>query len=333
LTSGTPGDPGVWYRVIIAGNTNLDGITDWGIGDIAVFNEAASIWIKIDNTEPVPEPSTFGEMFFQNNAAETVIAAINTPVKINGAYVAGELQGMTHNAGVLTYNGAPDTLIVIATTTESYNLVNADTTMKIAKDGAPIATSGQKIGLFGTTPDFNKNTVMKLVPVVNGSTISAFTENNGGGVSVGTENITHRDLHVIAFSIGAGSSAESQSGIPALIVAVASGISGGVGGVSIINPFYIKVGNIVRITCEFQFTGTTVNPFFSVTVPFSPGFVSVNNANGVSDISFQSTTTLSDSSKMDELRGDGADRVAFDMFTGNPTGAYKVRTDFTYQIQ
>lgn len=208
LASGV-GTEGDFYIVSVAGSTNLDGITDWEVRDWAVF--VNGVWNKIDNTEPVPEPAAFGEMYFQGNATETVIPAIDTPVQIGGTYVSGELQQFTQNAGVLTYTGNPTTLIVMATTTESYNAVNADTTMKIAKDGSALATSGQEIGLFGTTPQFNKNTVMKLVPVVNGSTISVFTENNGGGLSEGTENITHRDLHVMAFSIGAGGPAPQSS--------------------------------------------------------------------------------------------------------------------------
>ena len=44
--SGTSGD---YYIVSVAGNTNLDGITDWQIGDWAVF--ANTTWTKIDNTQ------------------------------------------------------------------------------------------------------------------------------------------------------------------------------------------------------------------------------------------------------------------------------------------
>ena len=45
LTSsvGTKGD---YYVVSVAGSTNLDGTTLWGVGDWAVFN--GSIWEKVD---------------------------------------------------------------------------------------------------------------------------------------------------------------------------------------------------------------------------------------------------------------------------------------------
>lgn len=50
LTSGT-GTQGHYYVVNVAGSTNLDGITDWQIGDWAIFN--GSVWQKVDNTDAV----------------------------------------------------------------------------------------------------------------------------------------------------------------------------------------------------------------------------------------------------------------------------------------
>jgi hypothetical protein len=50
LASGV-GNKGDYYYVSVAGNTNLDGTTDWQVGDLALFNGA--IWQKIDNTDAV----------------------------------------------------------------------------------------------------------------------------------------------------------------------------------------------------------------------------------------------------------------------------------------
>ena len=50
LSSGS-GTPGYYYIVSVAGSTNLDGITDWAVGDWAVFSDQATdAWQKIDNT-------------------------------------------------------------------------------------------------------------------------------------------------------------------------------------------------------------------------------------------------------------------------------------------
>jgi len=45
------GVQGNYYVVSVAGNTNLNGITDWNLGDWAIFNGSA--WEKVDNTDAV----------------------------------------------------------------------------------------------------------------------------------------------------------------------------------------------------------------------------------------------------------------------------------------
>jgi hypothetical protein len=51
LASGV-GIQGYYYVVNVAGSTNLDGITDWQVGDWAIFN--GTVWEKVDNSEPDP---------------------------------------------------------------------------------------------------------------------------------------------------------------------------------------------------------------------------------------------------------------------------------------
>lgn len=50
LTSSV-GTKGYYYVVSTAGSTNLNGVTDWNIGDWAIFN--GTVWQKIDNTDAV----------------------------------------------------------------------------------------------------------------------------------------------------------------------------------------------------------------------------------------------------------------------------------------
>ena len=56
LTSGT-GTKGYYYIVSVAGSTNLDGITDWKIGDWAIFN--GTTWNKVDNSDAVSSVNGF----------------------------------------------------------------------------------------------------------------------------------------------------------------------------------------------------------------------------------------------------------------------------------
>ena len=55
LVNATP-SKGDYYVVNVAGNTDLDGITDWQIGDWAIYN--GTVWEKVDNTDSVT--SVFG---------------------------------------------------------------------------------------------------------------------------------------------------------------------------------------------------------------------------------------------------------------------------------
>lgn len=55
LTIITP-DKGDYYVVNVAGSTSLGGITDWKVGDWAIYN--GTIWEKVDNTDQVS--SVFG---------------------------------------------------------------------------------------------------------------------------------------------------------------------------------------------------------------------------------------------------------------------------------
>lgn len=56
LTSSV-GTKGFYYVVSVAGTTNLNGITDWQIGDWAVYNGSA--WQKVDNTDGVTSVNGF----------------------------------------------------------------------------------------------------------------------------------------------------------------------------------------------------------------------------------------------------------------------------------
>ncbi len=67
LVSGT-GTPGFYYNVSVAGSTNLDGETDWQVGDWAVFVEAGVTdkWEKIDNTSALTGVGVSGRVTFWN---------------------------------------------------------------------------------------------------------------------------------------------------------------------------------------------------------------------------------------------------------------------------
>lgn len=84
LTSSV-GTKGNYYVVSVAGNTNLNGITDWVAGDWAIFN--GSVWEKVDNTEAVI--SVNGQTGIVVLDAANVGAAANTVEIIAGVGLDG----------------------------------------------------------------------------------------------------------------------------------------------------------------------------------------------------------------------------------------------------
>jgi len=93
LASST-GTEGYYYVVSVAGSTNLNGITDWKIGDWAIFNGTA--WQKIDNTDAVTSVNGYtgtvvlGSM--SNQAASSVA--------ITGGAIDGTTVGSTTRAAI-----------------------------------------------------------------------------------------------------------------------------------------------------------------------------------------------------------------------------------------
>lgn len=103
LQSGV-GNKGDYYVVSVAGSTNLDGITDWQIGDWAIFN--GTTWQKIDNTDQVISVNGYQGVVVLN--ANDVGATPNTTYVIAGTGLSGggQLTGNVTltNAGVTAFN-------------------------------------------------------------------------------------------------------------------------------------------------------------------------------------------------------------------------------------
>ena len=89
LTSGT-GVTGEFYIVSVAGTTNLDGITDWQVGDWAIFVEvgATDTWQKIDNTSAILGSGTANKIAKwtgSNTLATGLIADDGTTVTVGNS--------------------------------------------------------------------------------------------------------------------------------------------------------------------------------------------------------------------------------------------------------
>lgn len=124
------GTKGYYYVVSVPGATSLDGITDWKLGDWAIFNGTA--WEKVDNTDAVI--SVFGR-------TGAVIAA------------AADYSGIAM-AGVTSFNGLIVTANTGVITTGTWN----GTILTGQYGGTGVANTGKIITLAGnltTTGAFN----------------------------------------------------------------------------------------------------------------------------------------------------------------------------------
>ena len=110
LTSSV-GTKGYYYVVSVNGSTNLNGITDWKVGDWAVFN--GSIWQKIDNTDSVTSVNgqTGAVVLTTANVAE-VTNLYYTDARARASVSAGTGITYSSSTGVIA-NSAPDQTVAI----------------------------------------------------------------------------------------------------------------------------------------------------------------------------------------------------------------------------
>ena len=140
LTSSV-GTQGYYYVVSVAGSTNLNGITDWKIGDWAIYNGTA--WQKIDNTDAVTSV---------NGYTGTVVLSysdVGAP-STSGTNATGTWGiGITGNAGTVTNgvytNGSyadPSWITSLATTKLSGTVTNA----QLANSSVTLGTTTVALG-------------------------------------------------------------------------------------------------------------------------------------------------------------------------------------------
>ncbi len=153
LTSST-GSSGYYYVVATAGSTNLDGITDWNIGDWVIFN--GTVWQKIDQSETLQTvTSADASVTVTTTGTNADLAVYSSPRLIT--QVRNET-GATLTKGTVVYiNGASGNK---ATVTKA--LATGDT------------TSAQTLGLILADISTNNNGYVILAGDIAGLDTSAF---------------------------------------------------------------------------------------------------------------------------------------------------------------
>ena len=213
LTSSV-GTKGYYYVVNVAGSTNLNGITDWLIGDWAVFN--GSIWQKVDNTETVTSVNgqTGAVVLTTTNVAEGT-NLYYTDARARASVSAGTGISYSNTTGVIT-NAAPDQVValtgagttVVTGTYPSFTITSTDANVGDVV-GPASATDNAVARYDSTTGKLLQNSVVTIgdTGATTGiTTLSASTSvttpivqaSNSGGLSLKNSGGTTQ------MSVGAG---------------------------------------------------------------------------------------------------------------------------------
>jgi hypothetical protein len=203
LASST-GTNGYYYIVATAGSTNLDGITDWQIGDWLLFN--GTNWQKIDQSNLVT--SVNGQTGAVSVGTVTSVAATaGTGISISGSPIT--------SSGTLTItNSAPDQTVALTgagTTSISGTYPNFTITSNDAYVGtvtsvgitagtgitvsnSPITSSGSMtVGVSTKLADFVNLSGSGLIAQNGSGVLDAVTITAGTGISVAHGNGTSGD--------------------------------------------------------------------------------------------------------------------------------------------
>jgi hypothetical protein len=166
LTSST-GTKGYYYVVSVAGSTNLDGITDWLIGDWAVYN--GTVWQKVDNTETVTSVNgqTGAVTLTTTNIAEGTNEYFTT-ARARASVSAGTGISYDSGTGVIT-NSSPS----LGGTVTSVGLTSS--AASLALTNTPITSSGNiGVNFAGLSSQY----------VRGDGALANFPTSQGGGSSV-----------------------------------------------------------------------------------------------------------------------------------------------------
>jgi hypothetical protein len=188
LTSSV-GTKGYYYVVSVAGSTNLNGITDWLVGDWAVFN--GSVWQKVDNTDAVTSVNTLtgAVVLTTTNIAEGTNEYFTT-AKARASVSAGTGISYVSGTGVIT-NSLPDQVVSLTgagTTTvtgtyPSFTITSTDS--KVGDVVGPASATDNAVARFDTTTGkLIQNSVTLIDDTGNASGILSQQFSNGSAVTL-----------------------------------------------------------------------------------------------------------------------------------------------------
>jgi hypothetical protein len=255
ISSGV-GSKGDYYVVSVAGSTNIDGISDWKIGDWIIFN--GTTWDKVDNTDAVSSVNGFTgavslttanisevtNLYFTDTRARNAITLTTTGTTGASTYSGGTLNIPIYSLSGL--GGVPTTRTITINGTafdlsadRTYNVgtvtsVDISVPTGLSVSGNPITTSGTlAISLASGYVIPTQTTLDGKVPYTGATT----------NVNLGTHTLTANDL-VINHPSGSGAAASISKGGNGEALTVVKGSGSGnaasiTGGVTLLDELHL----------------------------------------------------------------------------------------------
>jgi len=158
LASST-GTGGYYYIVATAGSTNLDGITDWQIGDWLLFN--GTVWQKIDQSDLVQSITSADGSIVVTTTGSTVDLAVSqtSPASVLVEQVRNST-GATLTKGTAVYISGATGQLPTVTKAQANNDTN----------------SAQTLGLITADISNNSNGYVTIIGLISNLNTSAFTD-------------------------------------------------------------------------------------------------------------------------------------------------------------
>lgn len=175
LASGI-GTKGYYYIVSVAGTTNIDGITDWNLGDWIIFDGTA--WQQVDNTDAVVSVNGYtGAVSLTTSDISEGTNQYFTTSRARQSVSAGTGISYDNSTGVIT-NSAPDETVSLTASTgiSTSGTYPNFTITNTAPDQTVSLTASTGISTSGTYPNFTiTNTAPDQVVSLTGAGTTSIT--------------------------------------------------------------------------------------------------------------------------------------------------------------
>jgi len=230
ITSGV-GNTGWYYIVSVSGSTNIDGITDWNLGDWIIFDGTA--WQQVDNTDAVVSvngytgavslvssdvPEGLTNLYFTNARARGAVSLTTT-----GSSGAATYDSVTGVFNIPNY--APDLSGYVPYTgaTGAVNLGPYDLTVNGVLVGKGAGTGGESVILGYEALRLNttgyRNVAIGARPLWNNTT-------GVGNVAIGAETLISAISGNINIAIGDNTAKYITTGSYNTVIGPGSGLNG-----------------------------------------------------------------------------------------------------------